>query len=99
MEAIKHIQLDSTTFAEVMRGTVDVVEVEDLSQKVPHVGFGGASKSRYVSPTNGDMIFVLERNGMYSPDAYINDVWQFRQDFSASDAAKFLAEIDGAKNA
>ncbi len=61
---------------------------------MPHVGCGGASKSKYISPRDGREIYVLERNGMYAADAYANDVWQFESDFSAGEADEFLARYD-----
>lgn len=92
MNAIKHSQLDCRTFAESV--AIPVTELEDLSMNVPHVGYGGASKSCYISPNSGQTIYVLERNGTYAPDAWINDVWQFDRDFTAHDASDFLKAWD-----
>ena len=98
MKAIKFNEIDCS-LAEALRGKIDVVEVEDLSGKVPHVGYGGAAKSKYVSPS-GKTIYVLERNGMYAADGYANRVWQFEEDFSTAQAEAFIAlyeweEADG----
>lgn len=90
MNAIKYHELDCQTFADALRGKVDVVEVEDLTGKVPHVGFGGAVKSKYISPKSGKTIYVLEQSGMYAADAFVNRVWQFEEDFSVDDAIEFL---------
>ena len=97
MTPIKHISLDCQTFVDAFKQQypqVEVRELENLTGKVPHVGFGGASKSYYLSPKSGRAIYVLERNGQYAPDAYNNDVWQFREDFTAEEAAEFLKGID-----
>ena len=94
MTPLKHITLDCTTASEMLRGKAQVTEIEDLTGEVPHVGYGGAAKSSYVSPTSGKTIYVLERNGMYAPDAYTNDVWLFDEDFSAAAARDFLTAID-----
>lgn len=92
MEAIKHNQLDCQTLADALKGKVEVIEIADLTGLVPHVGYGGASKSTYVSPKTGKTIYVLERNGMYASDAWGNEVWQFDSDFTTADAALFLAK-------
>lgn len=87
------IELDSTTFSQAIKSLgVEVIEVEDLSGKVPHVGFGGASKSYYISPKTGKKIYVLEQNGAYAADAYINRVWQFEEDFTVEEAYRFLLD-------
>lgn len=96
MKPIKHHQLDCQTFADATHGKIEVFEVEDLTNRVPHVALGGASKSRYESPTTGKTIYVLERNAMYAPDGWLNDVWQFDHDFSIADAVEFLTSIAGA---
>jgi hypothetical protein len=90
---IKHDRIDAASFAEVV-APIHVEHVEDLCGKVPHVGYGGASKSKYVSPKSGRTIFVLERNGMYAPDAFSNEVWHFERDFTVADAATFLKNQD-----
>lgn len=90
MNLIKHAQLDCQTFAEAVKNKVAVTELEDLTGKVPHVGYGGASKSSYISPNSGKMIFVLERSGMYCQDAFLSDVWQFDTDFSTEEASEFI---------
>jgi hypothetical protein len=95
MDYVKHVVLDCQTYAEAVKDKVTVVELEDLTGKVPHVGYGGASKSSYSSPITGRTVYVLERNGSVAPDAYVNDVWLFMDDFSAEDAAKFLSEWKG----
>lgn len=95
---LAHHQLDCQTLADALSGKVAVRELEDLTGKVPHVGYGGASKSSYVSPRTGKTIYVLERNGLYAPDAWSNDVWQFDQDFTPAEAAAFLAAVDAQRN-
>ena len=96
---IKHDTLDCTTLADVLgRSGIQVTELEDLSDKVPHVGYGGAGKSKYTSPKSGSTIFVLERNGLYAPDAYLNDVWQFNKDFTTEEAKEFLVYQDNLKH-
>lgn len=99
MNPLKFAELDSQTFAEAVRDKVDVVELEDLTGKVPHVGYGGALKSKYVSPKTGRTIYVLEQSGMYDIDAYINKVWQFDRDFTVEEAAEFLKRYEQSKNA
>lgn len=94
MKQMKHTVLDCETFEGWVEGKVEVEFSEDLCGKVPHVGCGGASKSKYVSRKTGKTVFVLERNGMYSGDAYSNDVWLFEEDFTADDARLFLEEWD-----
>lgn len=94
MDAIKYNQLDSQTLSGALKGKVTVTELEDLTGKVPHAGYGGAAKSVYVSPKTSKTIYVLERNGLSSPDSYTNDVWQFEADFTAAEAASFLTAID-----
>ncbi len=97
MKAIKYNQLDCQMLADALKGKVTVTEIENLTGKVPHVGFGGASKSSYESPKTGKTIYVLERNGLYAPDAWINDVWQFDADFTIQEATNFLTTIDTEK--
>lgn len=94
MKPIKHAILDCETFEAFADGKVNVELVEDLCGKVPHVGFGGAAKSKYVSPKTGNTVYVLERNGMYAGDAYSNDVWLFESDFTAEEACAFLQQWD-----
>ena len=94
MKEIKYHLLDCQTFTEAMRGKVEVIELEDLTGKVPHVGYGGASKSKYFSPKTDRWIYVLERNGWYAGDAYANDVWQFDNDFTADEARRFIEDWD-----
>lgn len=93
MNLIKHITLDSETYADAVKSKVVVTEIEDLTGKVDHVGFGGASKS-YYELDNGAERYVLERNGMSSPDSYTNNVWIFYNDFTANDAYLFLKNWD-----
>ena len=97
MKAIKHLELEDTTYAAAVKSIVAVTELADLTGRVPHVGYGGAAKSCYVSPKTGKTIYVLERNGLIAPDSYINDVWLFDSDFSDAEAAAFLAAIDKAR--
>lgn len=94
MKAIKFNELDCQTLADALKGKVEVVELEDLSWKVPHVGYGGATKSMYVSPKSGKTVYVLERSGMYDADAFSTKVWQFDEDFTVEDAAEFLTQFD-----
>lgn len=96
MVPIKDGVLDSTTFADAMREVVKVVEIEDLSNSVPHAGFGGASKSSFASTKDGRTIYVLERNGWYG-DGYTNYFWLFDQDFSAAEASEFVTAFDAAE--
>lgn len=93
MNPIKHTVLDCETFDSFCAGKVDVKLVEDLCYKVPHGGYGGASKSSYANKT-GKTILVLERNDWYSGDAYANDVWLFEEDFTADEAAEFIKDWD-----
>lgn len=89
MTPIKYNQLDCCTLADTLKGKAEVVELADLSGKVPHAAYGGASKSLYT----GQGIYVLERNGLYACDAWVNDVWQFNTDFSSAEAATFLSNF------
>lgn len=92
---LKYDVLDCATLSDVVsKKGVIVTEIEDLSGKVPHVGYGGASKSTYVSPKTGNTVYVLERNGWYAGDAYVNDVWQFDCDFTAEEANDFIKSED-----
>jgi hypothetical protein len=90
MKPLKFFSLDCQTFADALKNKINLVFLEDLSGKIPHVGYGGAGKSKYISPKSGKEIFVLEVNGWYDADAYINDVWQFEKDFTAEEATEFL---------
>lgn len=94
MTPILHTILDSMSFAEAVKGHVDVREELDISGFVPHAGFGGATKSSYVSPKTGKTVYVLERSGLYAPDAWTTHVWQFDADFTADEAAAFLSAQD-----
>lgn len=94
MKPIRHTVLDCETFEGWVEGKVEIEFAEDLCGKVPHVGCGGASKSKYVSRKTGQTVFVLERHGMCSGDAYSNDVWLFAADFTAEEAARFLKKWD-----
>lgn len=94
MKALKHTTLDCQTFEAYVQGRVTVTLLEDLCYKVPHAGYGGASKSSYTSPESGKTIFVLERNGWYAGDAYSNDVWLFGHDFTAEEVFAFIADFD-----
>lgn len=96
MNLIKHIVLDSETYADAVKSKVAVNELEDLTGKVDHVGFGGASKSHY-RLDNGVDRYVLERNGLSSPDSYTNHVWIFYDDFTANEADLFLKNWDYAE--
>lgn len=97
MQALKYDQFDCATLADMLRGEIELIEVDDLSGKVQHVGFGGVAKSKYVSKNTGKTIYVLERNNTYAADAYTNDVWQFDADFSAAEADEFIRLHDSAK--
>lgn len=90
---VKYHCLDCSTFKGAVKGKIEVTEIENLSCKIPHVGYGGGSKSKYVSP-KGQTIYVLERNNWYTGDAYINDVWQFDRDFTAEEADEFITQFD-----
>ena len=94
MKHTKHVRLDCSTYADAVASLVLVEELEDLTGKVPHVGYGGASKSMYMSPKTGLPVYVLERNAVYASDAYYNDVWIFDQDFKAEEVNVFLTQWD-----
>ena len=96
MFPVRYTRLDCQTFAAAVSENVTVTELEDWTGKVPHAGFGGASKSSYTSPKGGKTIYVLERSSQIPPDAYTVEVWQFREDFDAAEAAVFLEAVDGA---
>lgn len=94
MVPIKHNQLDCETLANALSKLgITVTEIADLTGLVPHVGYGGAAKSFYISPKSGKPIYVLERNGLCSPDSWLNDVWQFADDFTIDEAKAFLQSI------
>lgn len=98
MTPLKTTILDCQTFSEVAKKQgVPFTELADLTGKVPHVGFGGASKGTYHSPSLGGQVWVLERNGFYAGDAYENTVYLFDADFTDGQAAAFLKSIDAAK--
>ena len=98
MQALKYHQLDCQTLTDALKAKgIVVTEIVDLSNLVPHVAYGGACKSSYVSPKSGKIIYVLERNALYAPDAWLNDVWQFDADFSLEEAVEFLSNYDAAK--
>lgn len=91
IKPIKHHSFDcSDLAAELEKHGVTVERVEDLTGKVWHVGAGGATKSTYVSPKSGKTIFVLEKFGMYSADAYSCESYQFEEDFTVEQADEFL---------
>lgn len=98
MKALKNDVLDCMTYADAMRGVAKVVELEDLSDRVPHVGVGGASKSSFISTKDSRTKYVLERNSWYG-DGYSNEVWLFDRDFTVSEASAFLVSIDAEKKA
>ena len=98
MQALKYHQLDCQTLTEALKEQgIIVTEIVDLSNLVPHVAYGGACKSSYVSPRSGKIIYALERNALYAPDAWLNDVWQFDEDFTISEAVRFLSQVDATK--
>jgi hypothetical protein len=97
VKPIKHSFIDCTTLKEALKGKVEVKELEDLYLIVPHVGYGGAMISTYVSPNSGKDVFVLERYGLYAADAYVTEVWQFEEPFTAEEARLFLEQADNLK--
>lgn len=99
MESLIYVGLDSERYADFVANTVKVDEVEDLTGKVPHAGYGGAVKSTYISPKDGQPKFVLERHQQYAPDAWGNDVWIFADDFTAAEASEFILNFDKTKSA
>ena len=94
MFPVRYTRLNCQGFAEAVSENVTVTELEDWTGKVPHAGYGGASKSSYTSPKGGKTIYVLERNSPIPPDGYTAEVWQFREDFDAAEAAAFLEAVD-----
>lgn len=96
-EPLGHITLIDQTYAEYLKGHVEVVELEDLTGLVPHVAYGGASKSVYFSPKSHKNVYVLERSGHFAADSYSNDVWFFDVDFTAVQARDFLERWDKKK--
>jgi hypothetical protein len=97
LKHIKHHILHDETLADVFKTHgVKVMEIEDLSGRVPHVGAGGAWKSSYVSPKSGKTIYVLERQGCGDGESYVNHVWQFEADFTPDEARMFLEDWDEA---
>lgn len=93
MQALKYHQLDCQTLTDALKEqNIVVTELVDLSSYVPHPAYGGACKSSYVSPRSGKTIYALERNALYAPDAWLNEVWQFDEDFTASEAVQFLSQ-------
>ena len=100
MIEVKYANLDSRSLSEVLATIgIQVVETQDLTGKVRHVGMGGAAKLKYVSPKTGRTIYILERSAPYAPDAYYTESWQFREDFSAQEAQDFLEDHERNKNA
>ena len=94
---INYMVVDDYTFAQIARKQgIQTEELEDLTGRVPHAGFGGAEKSRYVSKKNGATLYVLERNCWHS-DSCENKIWTFDRDFTAAEASEFLSEIDRSK--
>lgn len=94
MKAIKFDDVDCDTLANILRDKVVMTNTVDISDAVPHCGYGGASKWSYLSPKTGKTIYVLERSQTYAPDAYHTEIWQFEQDFTAEEAARFIADYD-----
>ena len=94
MTPLSYTQLDCQTFPEALGGRVAFRALEDLTGKVPHVEGGGAGKYSFSPPWTKSPIYVLTRNGFYTPDAGANEVWQFAQDFDAPEAAAFLEKVD-----
>jgi len=78
------------TFGDKLREAGIESKEENLSFKVPHVGYGGASKRIYTSPNTGKEIYVLETNEPYAADAFVTHLWQFDHDFTVEEAKTFL---------
>ena len=96
---LRHAQLDCDTFANILdRQGITIYGERNLSGDVPHSGYGGVTMYTYVSPNTGRFVYVLERSGLYAPDAYLCNVWQFSYPFSVSDANDFLTNIDNNHN-
>lgn len=87
------VLIDTTLKEEFKKVGVDVIEMEDLSFKVPLIWEGGAAKSIYCSPKTNRTVYVLERN-TWLTDSYKNEVWQFDKDFTASEAVEFIKSYD-----
>lgn len=86
---------DSYTFTELAsRRGIDVTCLEDLTDKVPHVGYGGAYKSTCHSQHFDRQVWVLERIGWYAGDGFANDVWMFDRDFTTAEAAEVIELFD-----
>ena len=97
MKPLQTLVVTDYTFAEIARKQgIQTEELEDLTAKVPHAGFGGAEKSRYVSKKNGATLYVLERSSSIG-DSYVNNIWIFDHDFTTAAAVEFLCEIDRSK--
>lgn len=94
MNILKHIEIDCQSYADVARQQGVVVEQVCEMDDVDHVGFGGCVKSRYVSPTTGQTMYVLERSGQYAPDAYMTEAWVTDEDFTEAQAVELVKAHD-----
>lgn len=94
MNILKHVEIDCESYADVARRHGVVVEQVCEMDNVDHVGFGGCAKSRYVSPKTGQTLYVLERAGQYTPDAYTTEAWITDTDFSETEAIAMVKAHD-----
>lgn len=92
MHPLKYFELGCQTLTEAVRGKVEVVELEDLTGKVPQMQ--EISKSMYVSSETHRNIYVLEQRDLFVPESYVTRVWQFDSDFTVEEAARFLKEYE-----
>ena len=91
---LSYTQIDCQTFPEALGGRAAFRALEDLTGQVPPAEGGGAEKYSFSPPWAKRPIYVLTRNGFYTPAAGANEVWQFDQDFDATEAAAFLEKVD-----
>ena len=96
MTPLSYTQIDDKNFTEVVAGRAEVRALEDLTGKVPHAEGGRAGKFSFFPAWSEGALFVLGRNGFYTPDPGANEVWQFAEDFDAAEARAFLEAVDEA---
>jgi hypothetical protein len=81
----------------LLKGKKEVIEVEDLTGKIPHSRYGGACKSFYLNK-NKVKIYALERFESYGEENYYNDIFQFKEDFDVDSVNNFIKQYDLAKS-
>ncbi len=93
LSPLKFVRLSEITFDEALAKQGIASTKEDLTGLVPHAALDGAQKVIYQSPLSAKTIYALEIVSFIPPDGYASRVWQFNRDFTAAEAAAFLASL------